>query len=574
MRHVLTILLLAAPALAQAAPFAIRAVDAATGRGVPLVELETTHHMLFVTDSAGYAAIDAPELLGTEVFFHVRSHGYEYPADGFGFRGRRVTVRRGDVVELELRRVNVAERLYRVTGGGIYADSVKLGLEAPIRQPLRNGLVFGQDSVVNALYRGRLFWFWGDTNRPGYPLGNFSVSGAVSALPADGGLLPDRGVDLEYFVGADGFARKMLELDEPGMVWIFGPMVVPHEGRERLLVHYARMKSLGERLEHGIATFDDDGERFVKTVEFPPDTRLHPSGNPVEAGGWFYFPSPYPAVRVRARYEDIVDPQSYEAFGYHDGQWRWQRGAKPWTARRPQRLPRGVRTWMGLTDVETGRAITGHGGTVHYNAHRGRWVMIALESGGRSVLGEVWFAEADSLMGPWGFARRIVTHDDYSFYNVKQHPYFAEDGGRRIYFEGTYTAMFSAAKSKTPRYEYNQVMYRLDLDDERLALPVPVHEVDGEAGLLTGPEVAERGLWSKVRHTPFWARPGEPPHLLPAAPAATGTIPIYRWSGPGDRTLLRDRRDSPGPGWQRGERPAGRAWRSPTTRPPMIATPR
>ena len=38
-----------------------------------------------------------------------------------------------------------------------------------------------------------------------------------------------------------------------------------------------------------------------------------------------------------------------------------------------------------------------------------------------------------------------------------------------MYFEGTYTDAFSAAKSKTPRYNYNQVMYRLRLDDPRLA---------------------------------------------------------------------------------------------------------
>ena len=41
-------------------------------------------------------------------------------------------------------------------------------------------------------------------------------------------------------------------------------------------------------------------------------------------------------------------------------------------------------------------------------------------------------------------------------------------GGRFIYFEGTYTASFSGAKELTPRYDCNQVMYRLRLDDPRL----------------------------------------------------------------------------------------------------------
>ena len=39
----------------------------------------------------------------------------------------------------------------------------------------------------------QIHWFWGDTNRPGYPLGNFHVPGATSQLPAAGGLDPGVG---------------------------------------------------------------------------------------------------------------------------------------------------------------------------------------------------------------------------------------------------------------------------------------------------------------------------------------------------------------------------------------------
>ena len=70
--------------------------------------------------------------------------------------------------------------------------------------------------------------------------------------------------------------------------------------------------------------------------------------------------------------------------------------------------------------------------------------MIAVESfGSSSFLGEVWFAEADTPLGPWVYARKIVTHEKYSFYNPKQHPMFDKENGRIIYFEGTYTTMFS-----------------------------------------------------------------------------------------------------------------------------------
>jgi hypothetical protein len=88
-----------------------------------------------------------------------------------------------------------------------------------------------------------------------------------------------------------------------------------------------------------------------------------------------------------------------------------------------------------------------------------------------SLLGEVWYAEADAPEGPWRFARKVATHPNYSFYNSCHHPFFDQKGGRLIYFEGTYTADFSAAASKTPRYNYNQLMYRLDLADPRVKLP-------------------------------------------------------------------------------------------------------
>ena len=110
--------------------------------------------------------------------------------------------------------------------------------------------------------------------------------------------------------------------------------------------------------------------------------------------------------------------------------------------------------------------------------------MIAVESyGATSFLGEVWYAEADSPLGPWVYGRKIVTHDKYSFYNPKQHPMFDKDGGRIIFFEGTYTATFSGNHDPTARYDYNQIMYQLDLSDPRLALPVAIYELTSGSGV-------------------------------------------------------------------------------------------
>lgn len=94
--------------------------------------------------------------------------------------------------------------------------------------------------------------------------------------------------------------------------------------------------------------------------------------------------------------------------------------------------------------------------------------MIGLQSRGTSPLGEIWYAEATRPVGPWRGACKIVTHEKYSFYNPKQHAMFDKDDGRVIFFEGTYANTFSGNESPTPRYNYNQIMYKLDVSHPRL----------------------------------------------------------------------------------------------------------
>ena len=90
MRIALALLLLAAAA-AAGDYFIVRVIDADTGRGVPLVELKTTSGARWFTDSNGIVAFREPGWMGQRVFFHVRSHGYEFEKDGFGFRGTALT---------------------------------------------------------------------------------------------------------------------------------------------------------------------------------------------------------------------------------------------------------------------------------------------------------------------------------------------------------------------------------------------------------------------------------------------------------------------------------------------------
>ncbi|MCC6679392.1 MAG: hypothetical protein IT445_00670 [Phycisphaeraceae bacterium] len=482
-------------------PFAIEVVDAQTGRGVPLVELRTTNEIRCYSDSAGLVAFDEPGLMDRDVFFFVSSDGYEFPADGFGMRGQRLHTTPGGSAQLQLQRLNVAERLYRVTGQGIYRDSVLLGRAAPIEQPLLNARVMGQDSVFNVIYQGKLYWFWGDTSRESYPLGHFRMAGATSLLPAQGGLDPSVGVNLTYFTDDQGFSRPMAPFPqvEKGMYWLDGFIILPDDtGQERIIGHANCMASLGERLDHCLVIFNDVSQTFEQLKPLDDACELHLKGHPfvatIDGQHYFYIPSPYPLLRVRAQWSAVLDPSQYESFTclapgtrfegeasqvQRDSQgnavWDWKADTA-WIddTRQKQLIEAGKlradEAWIDLRDAVTDQPITMHGGAVSWNEYRHKWIMIGLEVGGSSLLGEVWYSEADQPHGPWRCAVKVVTHRDYSFYNPKQHPYFAQDGGRIIYFEGTYSAMFSGSKVPTPRYDYNQIMYRLDLSDKRLRL--------------------------------------------------------------------------------------------------------
>jgi hypothetical protein len=513
MRRILIVILLlvgcqparnnsSSPKIAESSPyFAIEVVDAATGRGVPMVELRSTNDIRHYTDSNGLVAFNEPGLMGRNVFFYVSSPGYDFPADGFGSRGRILDVVARGATRLEINRINIAERLYRVTGQGIYADSVLLGRETPLKHPTLSGGVMGQDSVYAILYNNRIHWFFGDTVRPNYPLGNFHMSGAISDLPGKGGLDPARGIDLEYFTDKYGLSRGMAPSDKPGVVWIDGLPVVRDTARERLRMigSYERLKQLGQTLERGLVAYDDESDTFKFMREVEKSSRILPRGHSfhVKHGttGTIYFAHPYPLLRVANHWDHAMNPAAYEAFTCLKAGTRfdpkkpqldrdangklmyaWKRNTDPVGPTEQEKLIKSGainadEAWIDLRDIETDDPIQAHNGTVAWNDFRNRYIMIFTQARAReSMLGEVWYSEADRPEGPWRFARKVASHPDYSFYNPCHHPFFDQDGGRTIYFQGTYTAEFSRAKFKTPRYDYNQLMYRLDLSDPRLKL--------------------------------------------------------------------------------------------------------
>jgi hypothetical protein len=489
-----------AGAACRAEPFGIEVVDEQSGRGVPMVELQMTSHICYYTDSNGLVAFDEPGLMNQQVFFAVSSHGYEFAADGFGIRGVKLNTKPGGWAKLKIKRINIAQRLYRITGEGIYRDTILLGRQPPIDQPLLNAQVTGQDGILNAIYRGRLYWFYGDTIRLSYPLGNFAMSGATTELPEK--IDPSIGFNLHYFTGSDGFSRAMAPMKGDGVVWLFGLVVLPDEsGRERMLAYYQRRLGLGALLENGFVIYNDEKEQFEKLRTLSVDQPVYPTGYPSRVktpdGEYIYFTAPYPSLRVKAERNAYLDPASYEAYtclkeGTHYVKdqaqldrdsagklvWAWKKGASPISPAQQDELIAAGKMKLSespqrLSNVEDGKKIQLGNCSCFWNDYRRKYVMIASEAGGATGLGEVWFAEADHPEGPWTVARKIITHankkdDAHDFYNPTQHPFFDQNGGRIIYLEGSYANTFSGNPRNTPRYEYNQIMYRLDLSDPRL----------------------------------------------------------------------------------------------------------
>ena len=430
-------------------PCLIEVVEKGSGWPVPLVELRTTHAVRFVSDNAGVIAFDLPEFMGRETWFEVIGHGYEVPKDGFGYRGVRLTPQAGKTLRVEVERKNIARRLGRLTGAGLFAESQKLGRELDWPE---SGIV-GCDTVQNVVHRGRLFWVWGDTLVARYPLGIFDATGATTAPQPLTSFEPPLKLRFDYFRDDKDQPRAVGKMPGDGPTWLFGLVSLRDKsGTEHLVATYEKIRGYLDAYEIGQAVWAEDTRTFqplrtiwkraAKNDRVPNLTKGHPnSWTDPDGREWILYGNPFPHLR---------HPATFEA---------WQ----------------DEKTWEHLTPPATttsadGRAIKPHTGSIAWNPWRKRWVTIFMENGGKpSVFGELWYAEADSPLGPWGRAVKVLTHDDYTFYNPKIQPSFTSADSPILIFEGTYTREFSGNQQPTPRANYNQVLYRLDLDDPALA---------------------------------------------------------------------------------------------------------
>jgi hypothetical protein len=451
-RRAFVTLLLAIPqsALIAIEPCRIEVIDKASGWPVPLVELRTVNHVRFITDNAGVIAFDLPEAMGRETWLSVSGHGYTVKADVFGYRGVRITPQPAKTVKIEVDRTIIAKRIGRLTGSGLFGESAKLD---PALKLDESGIL-GCDSVQNAVFNGKLYWYWGDTNLPHYPLGIFDAPGATTAVQPLASLEPPLRLRFNYFRDAEGKPRGVAKMPGDGPTWVTGVISLPdRDGVAHLLTSYMKVKSGLDVYLWGLAEWNAEREEFAPLAtiwtksDSAPKPPPIPQGHPViwtdsDGKRWAVFGDPFPSLKCPATYEAWKDPAQ-------------------WSVLTPQET---------LVDHATGAAIKPHRGSICWNDFRKRWVTVFTQQRGKpSALGEQWYAEADSPFGPWGHTVKVLSHDNYTFYNPRLHPEFSADNPRVLFFEGTYTTTFANRPEETPRYDYNQILYRLDLDDAALA---------------------------------------------------------------------------------------------------------
>lgn len=237
-----------------------------------------------------------------------------------------------------------------------------------------------------------------------------------------------------------------------GPTWVSGYTSLPdNTGHRHLVAVYCKIAPPLDAYEWGLCVWNNTGDfeklrvLWSKSESAPKPPPL-PDGHPAfwkDASGkeWVLYGNPLPRLRC---------PATFEAW----------RDSSTWEALHPP---------TSLTSATDGRPVTLHSGSIAWNSFRKRWVTVFLQAFGKpSAFGELWYAESESPTGPWGKAVKILSHDNYTFYNPRIHPEFTAVDSPILVFEGTYTQQFADRPVPTPRYDYNQILYRLDLDDAAL----------------------------------------------------------------------------------------------------------
>lgn len=453
--------------LGSAPFFRINVLDSATGNGVPLVLLRTVNYIQLYTDSNGIAAFYEPGMMEQPVWFSVLADGYELRQNNLT-EGKveiyskpydsGVVLNTSGTKTVYLTRTQLAERRFRLTGGGLYRDSYLVGAKVPASAQNHTYIdkvsrSVGQDTLMLTRFKEDIFWFFGDTVCPKSARQNNCVGRGMYTVGAktkfsESKVYPPA---LEYF-GEDGMPRPMAKIEPLRQnTWIAGVFSIG----DNLYGNYFKNPGDGaspDQAKQGMAKWS--GESFEEISEWPRNSSLSLNGahtihafGPAHASNeWVYFVNNHVYCRVPAK-DDLIS--NYSAF---------------------EVLPR-----------PKGQTINCN--TINWNDYIKRYICIGdAPTGGPGLI----VAFSETLFGSFEQnITRITSHSNSmsSCYNGLHLPYL--DQGSVIFVACTFTSMWSNANKTdslwstclfginsekncapvVPRYEYNNIISSLNLSN-------------------------------------------------------------------------------------------------------------
>ena len=152
-------------------------------------------------------------------------------------------------------------------------------------------------------------------------------------------------------------------------------------------------------------------------------------------------------------------------------------------------LYRRDESWNQFRDRDTGKNNTHRAWHSHLNEHRKRWIAVFSEINGQhglmvkppytgpppllagnpayegTILGEVWYTEADTPVGPWVYGACESLRTTTTAFTIRDIIRFLTRRGGVHFFEGSFATIYSKAVDKTPRYDYDQLMSGSSMGD-------------------------------------------------------------------------------------------------------------
>jgi hypothetical protein len=334
------------------------------------------------SDSGGNIAFYEPGFEG-DIFFNVYSDGYSLdpnqdhvemyntPYDS----GIHLNVSYGENSGgggiIYMVRHQLAKRLYRLTGSGLYADSYLSNQLSSIPQSIIDSnrvliddvKVLGQDTVMTVTFNNKVLWFFGDTtclcsarqnNCENY--GMYTV-GASSCLPSDlitgqsqnddddadddnhdSPCISSQPPPLKYFSSSEGgFLHVAPMATLPPLdqnTWIAAVFTLPSSSSaSSSQAKYANfMKNPGDGenagpTATGMVKWNPDSETFDFLSEFPDNHTFLNGAHTIQqlspedsgsASNYVYFNS---QIRVSGDEVSIMDPSQYEYYNFQVKEW-------------------------------------------------------------------------------------------------------------------------------------------------------------------------------------------------------------------------------------------------------------